>query len=562
MPRTTQLRANQVDWTAVARLLERTTDTFHSMGRDQILREIDRARNEPRYCTAMIDFLDRNLVDVPLRSLPVGYLDDDLVQDEVNNDPYCDYCGNIHWMDQEPDITDEDGRRFHSRCFTINQLNLLPMQPDHDHDHRSDDQATCLACNGLRSDAAHIDTGLGPIHRSCLRTRVERLVCSRCGSFGANFPIVQGIFLCPTCIETRPVQCTSCGVNARINEGMVRVHETDDRGYICPDCAQGMFRCKACRCLVKTKGKNTDGLCLPCFVRTKPSRRIHPYNFKPKPRFHGKEKVQYGLELEVDGFPSRDHARFGTGLLYQAEKGETSFYIKSDGSLNNGYELVFHPRDLMSWWNYEPKLTKLTESIQTSEGKSFNTSTCGVHVHRGNNDISGYHIIKMNYLLSKFRKLTRTIALRGPNHYSCEVGIIDENTEDRKVDCYRIKSLYNLTKRDAHYRRYNVDRYYQLNFQNENTIELRIFKGNLNVTTILSYVMFFDRLVEFTRKQTIRSMEQITENDMISLFNGFCKTMTTRSTLGKRKNNNFTKVSAKVTERISSRLDHALRNQS
>lgn len=104
----------------------------------------------------------------------------------------------------------------------------------------------------------------------------------------------------------------------------------------------------------------------------------------------------------------------------------------------------------------------------------------------------------------------------------------------------------------------HCDRYTQLNHINKNTIELRIFKGNLNTTTILSSIMFFDRLVEFTRNQTIKAMDNMTQEDMINLFNGFCKTLTTKATLGKRSNNAFTKVSQAVTSKLTERLSRPI----
>lgn len=558
MPRLTQAI---VDWPAVARDLRNSRGTYHNMTSEQIRREINRARTDVGYFGTFTRFFERNGYPMPeleylSESCNNQYITTTGSTSHYSDNHYCEFCGDLESMGRTTDIINDAGEHFHGRCFTLYSLNQMPVN----HDSMQDTFARCLACNGMRTDAEHVDTFLGPIHSSCLRTRIGRLVCAGCGAFGTQFEMVGVMYLCPSCKSSMPLKCNNCGASHSIDEGMVRIHETEDRGYLCPGCAAEMVRCVRCRQLTKSTGKNTDGLCLPCFVRSNPVRRIHRYNLKPKPKFHGKDtKRQYGLELEVDAFPTNDHNRFGLGLLYKAEKGETSFYIKSDGSLNNGYELVFHPRELSSWCSYEKKLQLLTEAIGTADGRSFNTGTCGIHVHRGVEDISGYHIVKMSYLLAKFRKLTRSIALRDPNHYAQEVRIFHSDSE-RSVDPRSVYNLFQQTKMSPRDRRYNVERYLQLNFQNENTIELRIFRGNLNVTTILSCIMFFDRLVEFTRKQTIKAMEQINEPDMISLFDGFCKTMTTRSTLGKRKNNAFAIVSSQVTDRIGERLGRALRN--
>jgi hypothetical protein len=274
---------------------------------------------------------------------------------------------------------------------------------------------------------------------------------------------------------------------------------------------------------------------------------------------HGRAPFQYGIELEVDGFSSRDAQAIATRLLYDVEKGETSFFLKRDGSLSEGYgfEIVFHPRELSSWYSYEKNLAGITKAVEKAGGKSYNTSTCGLHVHRGRDDISSYHIVKMSYLLAKFNKMTRAAALRPPNHYCKEASVLDGSTT-RKANPGHLKRLHYEVKQEPRWRQMHCDRYTQLNHINKNTIELRIFKGNLNTTTILSSIMFFDRLVEFTRNQTIKAMENMSQEDMINLFNGFCKTLTTKATLGKRSNNAFTKVSQAVTSKLTERLSRPI----
>jgi hypothetical protein len=283
------------------------------------------------------------------------------------------------------------------------------------------------------------------------------------------------------------------------------------------------------------------------------ARKLHAYRFKPKPRFHGVSPVQYGLELEVDKFPSNDHNRLGLTMLYREEKGESSCYVKTDGSLDTGFEIVFHPRDLLSWFNYKKKLEGISQAVVKAEGRSYDTGTCGIHVHRGRQDISSYHIVKMLYMLTKFDKLTRTVARRDPNSYCrAATGMLKG---DRSPNSRGIFDWYKEIKQSGRY--HHGERYVQLNFQNEKTIELRIFRGNLNVDSVLSCILFFDRLVEFTRKQSIKSMSLLSQKEMIQLFDDFCKKMTERSTLGKRKNNQFAIVGKAVTEAISARLELA-----
>ena len=480
---------------------------------------------------------------------------DESYDHETPQEHFCNYCDRLVDTDVENPVLPVivQGVYYHQNCWTSSQMLNMPSEYDHYHD------VQCPVCTQEISDSHHVHIhGLGAIvHRYCVRNRLNRLVCD-CGSLTLDMRIINGRYTCGPCYDNRLVTCLRCGTERRIMDGMTLANPHNScSGYVCHDCRESMVTCPRCYRLFEPSSTTglTDGRCLSCFNMDTPQRRVHRYNLKPKPRFHGKATIQYGLELEVDGFPSDEHKHLGLGLLYKAEKGESSFYIKTDGSLNNGYELVFHPRELGSWYNYHKKLSALTSAIQSAGGKSFSTSTCGIHVHRGITDISSYHIVKMSYLLGKFRRFTRAAAMRGSCHYSHEVNLLNL---EHKADPHKIIELFKMSKMSASHRRHSVDRYLQLNFQNENTIELRIFKGNLNVEAILGCVMFFDRLVEFTRKQTIKSMENMNEKEIIGLFSMFCKTMTTRSTLGKRKNNEFARVSDAVTGRLERRLAQAL----
>ncbi len=71
---------------------------------------------------------------------------------------------------------------------------------------------------------------------------------------------------------------------------------------------------------------------------------IHDYGYKPYPVFYGKGNRFFGVELEIDdGGKIYDNAK---KILELANEVEENIYIKEDGSLSDGFEIVSYPMTL------------------------------------------------------------------------------------------------------------------------------------------------------------------------------------------------------------------------
>ena len=101
-------------------------------------------------------------------------------------------------------------------------------------------------------------------------------------------------------------------------------------------------------------------------------------NFKPEPIFYGGDSSRYfGVELEIDGTgKDSDNA---DELLAIGNREADCIYIKGDGSLDDGLEIVTHPMSLeyhkQFWWQ------ELMAKAISMGYRSHQTSTCGLHVH-------------------------------------------------------------------------------------------------------------------------------------------------------------------------------------
>jgi transcription initiation factor TFIIIB Brf1 subunit/transcription initiation factor TFIIB len=110
--------------------------------------------------------------------------------------------------------------------------------------------------------------------------------------------------------------------------------------------------------------------------------RVHQYSYKPNPIFHGgnDNNLYMGFELEMSYGDESDNYRSAIPDVLPLEQADVC-YLKSDSSIEGwGYELVTHPHTLGAYeratdlWNY-------IESCRTKGARSWDTTSCGLHVH-------------------------------------------------------------------------------------------------------------------------------------------------------------------------------------
>lgn len=91
---------------------------------------------------------------------------------------------------------------------------------------------------------------------------------------------------------------------------------------------------------VRYRDWNEDALCEECYDEQECSGVIHEYDYMPDLVFHGKVLCHFGVELEIDG-GGRSNSK-AEELLKVANGEAENLYIKLDGSLDDGLELVTH----------------------------------------------------------------------------------------------------------------------------------------------------------------------------------------------------------------------------
>lgn len=228
---------------------------------------------------------------------------------------------------------------------------------------------------------------------------------------------------------------------------------------------------------------------------------INSYFYKPTPRFEGVDRtkhLQMGFELEVTSKPRT--------YLYQAYLNDWTtkignwsgieglLYCKHDGSIGNGIELVSHPRTLKWCMEHKKDFTALFEALKT-DFVSEKGGKCGYHIHcdrafMGNSDLVG---AKMALLVSRFWNIMLPISRRtkGGLHW-CGNVVFDDKTEEGLIKKHKRSS-----------------RYVAVNAIPKDTVELRLWRGTLDVGVFLATMDLTEAIVKTAKKYSINTIQRM-----------------------------------------------------
>ena len=217
--------------------------------------------------------------------------------------------------------------------------------------------------------------------------------------------------------------------------------------------------------------------------------RLLNYGYKPYPIFHDIDAtdvpprpgvVYMGVELEME---SRDHAVNDCVDLIDRRLGGF-VYCKEDGSLSHGLEMVTHPFTLE--YAHTPNLWSVLDELRRMGCRSWNTTTCGMHIHVSRTAFDGSaHLYRFTQLVLKNEPACVSFAGRKNDTYASF------------RDGYQPGFIAKVIKGRAHGSRGAV------NLQNGATVEVRMFRGSLRINRLLANLEFVHAAVEYTRELTV-----------------------------------------------------------
>ncbi len=209
----------------------------------------------------------------------------------------------------------------------------------------------------------------------------------------------------------------------------------------------------------------TDGLCASCCEarEEEPSGPfVYPYEYRLKPdRALDRKTIYYGLEIEVE---VGDYYAGAAESIAALAAGYG--ILKADGSLVRGFELVTYPRTLTEhrdWWRENGEQWA---SLCRQYSITGHNNTCGIHCHVSRAPLSQLQIGKI-LVLANSRENQRVLE------------IIAQRPSSRWAEVSN-KRIADAAKTIGYFSRYEA-----INLQNKDTIEFRIYKGNVLPARIL-----------------------------------------------------------------------------
>jgi hypothetical protein len=190
-------------------------------------------------------------------------------------------------------------------------------------------------------------------------------------------------------------------------------------------------------------------------------------------------------------------------------------YLKQDGSLNHGFEIVTHPMSHDFYKNEASELWDTLENLRTTyKVKSWDTTTCGLHIHISRTGFNGgAHMHRFLNLVYSNQNFYEALAGRNSSNWAKFADIYRQDFE-RDAEGNRILDVYDnyvtSRKRDLMSKlgNHSTDRYSAVNTNNRETLEMRIFRGTVNSNTIKSQIDLAHASVEYTRNLSVKDVRE------------------------------------------------------
>lgn len=350
-----------------------------------------------------------------------------------------------------------------------------------------DDFETCEDCGEVhrRSDMIELHSG-HYICQSCYED--DYFTCDECGDIrntsDGEWLEREERFICLACLRHNYTRCDECGDWIPDAERI----ETAHADFICQSCYEdGYFTCDECGEVFPESDYGSDGCCERCAEENIGSNdSVHSYSYKPSPIFHRADTEQQdsrllymGIELELShdsGIERNTNISECLEILNGSNDEERNVYLKEDGSLELGFEIVSHPRTLASWHTFRPTIENYFKAArQYTDG-----SRDGLHVHISRRGMKPAHMARLGAFIAACQDEIVIVARRN----SAEWAKYHAKPNSGKS----VKDTLGIQ-----------DRYTALNWRNDATAEFRIFKATLDATEFYAAIEFAHAAYRFTK---------------------------------------------------------------
>jgi hypothetical protein len=235
---------------------------------------------------------------------------------------------------------------------------------------------------------------------------------------------------------------------------------------------------------------------------------VYDYGYKPTPVFHG-EGTQFGIELECDALDHHSCDRqSAVDELNDLSDNHDLFYLKQDGSLDYGFEIVTHPASL-EFFRTEFPWRQITETAVHYGLRGHDVPTAGLHIHveRGalgdDHDEQDMHLTRLILTLSTHWRTVERFSRRRDSRWA-------QLNYDGAYD------KTNPVHRDKMIRAKGAGHSLAINTEHRSTYEFRIFKSSLRPSTVLASIEFVAMLIEYVKSNDDETIQAHNWSDVIA----------------------------------------------
>jgi hypothetical protein len=200
----------------------------------------------------------------------------------------------------------------------------------------------------------------------------------------------------------------------------------------------------------------------------------------------------YGLEIECFSLPK---APINIKELIEEKYLLGTAICKSDGSIgHNGIEIVTVPMS----FEYIKKTDYFFNFYKNVEGAlgSFSRNSTGIHIHIGRKFLTTLQQAKIVDFINNSMNFDYLIKIAGRD-------FVNDNSNTYARPLFKDHSIKDVA--DYIKSRSSADKYNAVNINHRETIEIRIFKGNVKPEVLYRYIEFADALVNFVKNVSLET---------------------------------------------------------
>ena len=310
----------------------------------------------------------------------------------------------------------------------------------------------------------------------------ENIFSTSCNSIDSYYVWGSGnVCLCESCVEDSYYTCNDCG--DLVHSDDVEFDAYDDP--YCPNCIDEHRGSENVRSYGHTYGNlfwlRNDLKRFACSMSEEERRRLF-----------------LGIELETDGNDDRNDLADDIASEY----GDDLVVCKEDGSLHDeGLEIVSLPM------TPEVHLTsgmweRIAEIVLDHGGTSHDAGTCGLHIHLSRAFFDDHDAVyRLDRLFHRFElQMVRFSRRTSDGMRWCVIG---------GDDLHEIPDVHERKKKWAD-KKARAGRYEAVNDTNSATVEIRLWRGTLNMETFRATVEFTTGLALIANNMTDEFADQLT----------------------------------------------------